>query len=179
MDINKKKGLFCLISMALLLIVSRFLLAIETGEIRGRILDEGGVGLPGVEVRATSPSLQGWRTVLSSKNGDFHFALLPVGTYALSFRLEGFTPIVQENVIVRLGQVTNITVTLKATEIKEEITVTAETPFIDKTASDTSFHLSAADLEKLPVQNRTIVDVIKLTPGVTGVRVNTRRGTAT
>ncbi|MBM3285031.1 MAG: hypothetical protein FJY81_04100, partial [Candidatus Aminicenantes bacterium] len=164
--------------MAWLLMASGFLLAIETGEIRGRVVDEHGAGLPGVEVRAASPALQGTRTALSSKNGDFHLPLLPVGAYTLAFYLEGFTPLVQENVIVRLGQVTSLTVTLRVTEIKEEITVTAEVPFIDKTGGDTSFHLTAADLERLPVQNRTIVDVIKLTPGVTGVRVNTRRGTA-
>ncbi len=179
MPITKKKGTLYLIGFFFFLTASASLLAIETGEIRGRILDEGGAGLPGVEVRAGSPALQGSRTVLSSKYGDFHLPLLPVGTYTLTFYLEGFSPLTQENVIVRLGQVTTVTVTLKMTEIKEEITVTAETPFIDKTASDTSFHLSAAELEKLPVQNRTIVDVVKLTPGVTGVRMNTRRGTAT
>lgn len=173
-----KKGPFFLITVTWFF-ASGSLLAIETGEIRGKILDQSGLGLPGVEVRATSPALQGLRTVESFRNGDFHLALLPVGTYTLSFHLEGFAPLIQENVIVRLGQVTWLNITLKATEIKEEITVTAETPFIDRTASDTSFHLTATDLESLPVQNRTIVDVVKLTPGVTGVRVNTRRGTAT
>lgn len=174
-----KKVILLLLGVTWLVILSAFPLFIETGEIRGTVVDEGGVGLPGVEIQVTSPALQGVRTVLSSRNGDFHLPLLPVGVYQLSFHLEGFTPLIQENVIVRLGQVTTVTVILKATEIQEEITVTAEIPFIDRTASDTSFHLSAADLEKLPVQNRTIVDVVKLTPGVTGVRFNTRRGTAT
>ena len=63
-------------------------------------------------------------------------------------------------------------------KIKEEIVVTASTPLIDKTSTDTSFHLNSEDLERLPSQNRTVVDAIKFTPGVTGVRVNTRRGVA-
>ena len=176
---KKKEKKVCLAAMAFVIIFSSLLQATETGEIRGKVSDDKGTSLPGVEVRASSSALQGTRTVFSSKNGEFYFPLLPVGTYTLTFLREGFTPLAEENVIVRLGQVTSLKVTMKFTEIKEEITVTAETLLIDRTASDTSFHLTTADLARLPVQNRTIVDAIKFTPGVTGVRVNTRRGTAT
>jgi len=155
------------------------LLAIETGEIQGRVIDETGMGLPAVEITAKSPSLQGQRTVFSSKDGKFHFPLLPVGNYTLSFKLEGFATVVQENVKVRLGRVTDLKITMKLSEIKEEILVVAKTPLIDKTSTDTSFHLTSEDLEKIPAQNRTVVDVVKFAPGVTGVRMNTRYGTAT
>lgn len=171
----KKRVVFCL------LILSAFvanLPGIETGDVRGSVVDEKGISLPGVEIRAVSPHLQGMRTVLSSRTGDFHIPLLPVGTYKLTFLLEGFAVVVQENVIVRLGQTTSLSVTTKISVLKEEIVVTAKTPLIDKTASDTSFHISGRDLEKMPAQNRTVVDAVKFTPGVTGVRVNTRRGRA-
>jgi len=173
----RKKVIF--LSLSLSLLFCNYILAIETGEIQGKVIDKRGSGLPGVEITAKSPSLQGQRTIFSSKDGEFHFPLLPVGNYTLSFKLEGFTPVVQENVIVRLGRVTDLEITMKLSEIKEEIIVTAKTPLIDKTSTDTSFHLSSEELEKIPVQNRTIVDVVKFTPGVTGVRLNTRRGMAT
>jgi hypothetical protein len=172
---KKRRGVFF---CGLFLLIASYSLAIETGEIKGKVLDENGAGLPGVEIRAVSPGLQGSRLILSSKNGDFHFALLPVGTYTLTFKLEGFNPVIQEKAIVRLGQVTSLSVTMKLSTIKKEIVVTAEPPLIDKTSSDTSYHLTSADLEKIPAQNRTVVDVVKFTPGVTGIRVNTRRGIA-
>ena len=153
--------------------------SVETGEIKGKVIEEGGEGLPGVEITAESPNLQGKRTVLSSQDGDFHFPILPVGNYTLTFKLEGFNPLIQEDVIVRLGQVTTLNVTLPLSQISKEIVVTAELPLIDKTSTDTSFHLTSTDLETIPSQYRTIVDAVKITPGVTGVRVNTRRGTAT
>jgi outer membrane receptor for ferrienterochelin and colicin len=68
---------------------------------------------------------------------------------------------------------------MKLSEIREEIVVVAEAPLIDKTSTDTSFHLTSKDLEKIPAQNRTVIDAVKITPGVTGVRVNTRQGNAT
>ena len=164
--------------IGLLLFCSVQVWGVETGEIKGKVTDDSGEGLPGVEITATSPHLQGKRTTLSSKAGEFHFPLLPVGEYTLNFKLEGFNPVIQENVIVRLGRVTNVSVSMEISEIRKEIVVTAETPLIDRTSTDTSFHLTNSDLETIPSLNRTVVDAVKVTPGVTGVRVNTRRGTA-
>ncbi len=155
-----------------------FLLAVETGEIRGRILDENGSGFPSVEVLVAGPNLQGQRVTISAKDGGFQFPLLPVGTYSLTIRRQGFRPAVQENVLVRLGQVTSVTVTLVPSEIRNEVTVIAQAPLIDKTSSDTSYHLTASELEKIPAQNRTVVDAVKLAPGAAGVRMNTRYGTS-
>jgi len=154
-------------------------LAIETGEIKGKVIDQTGVGLPGVEITAASPSLQGTRTILSSKEGNFHFPLLSVGKYTLTFKLQGFNTLIQENVTVRLGMVTSLDATMTMATIQQEVVVTAEPPLIDKLSTDTSYYLSASDLEKIPTQNRTVVDAVKFAPGVTGVRMNTRRGTAT
>jgi hypothetical protein len=168
--------LFCFI---LLLFLGNRVLAIETGKIQGKVLDENEIGLPGVIITISGPSLQGIRSTISSEDGDFQFSLLPVGTYSLTFGLEGFNPARYENVIVRLGQVTSVTVTMKVSEIKEEIVVTAKAPLIDKTSSDTNFNLTSLDLERLPAQNRTVIDAVKFVPGVVGVRVSTTTGTAT
>jgi hypothetical protein len=165
-----------ILSLALLAAAVGLAWAVETGEIQGRVVDEGGAGLPGVEVRAAGPSLQGVRVAVSGKDGAFRLPLLPVGSYALTFKLPGFNTLVQENVVVRLGQVTGLRAVLQVSALEREVVVTAQAPLIDATSADTSFSLSSADLEKLPAQNRTVVDAVKFAPGVTGVRVNTRRG---
>jgi len=167
-------GLLLLIT----LLLTTNLQAIETGEIRGKVTDDKGMALPGVEIKIEGPALQGIRTTITNASGEFRFPLLPVGSYTLSFNLTGMAAVVEKNVLVRLGQVTILNITMVPETLKEEIVVTAEVPLIDRTAADTSFHLSSRDLEKLPSANRTIVDVVKFTPGVSGVRVNTRRGTA-
>lgn len=153
-------------------------LGIETGEIRGKVRDEKGLALPGVEVKIQGPALQGIRTTLTTASGEFRFPLLPVGTYTLNFNLPGFSPQIEREVVVRLGQITFLEITMIPETLKEEVIVTAEIPLIDRSSVDTSFHLSSRDLQKLPSANRTIVDIVKFTPGVTGVRVNTRRGIA-
>ncbi|RLE04486.1 MAG: hypothetical protein DRJ11_01040 [Candidatus Aminicenantes bacterium] len=175
---KSNRGSFLFLLLALFLSISS-LLATETGEIKGIILSEEGSPLVGVKIVAESPALQGQRTSFSRTGGLFSLPLLPVGKYRLTFTLSGFTPVIQENVVVYLGKVTELKIIMKIAPLEEEIVVQAPSPLIDRTSADTSFHLTSEELEKLPALNRTVVDVIKLTPGVTGVRMNTRRGTST
>jgi len=150
----------------------------ETGEIKGKVTDDTGQGLPGVEITATSPALQGSRTVLSARDGSFHLPLLPVGRYVLKFKLQGFSTVIQQDTIVRLGLTTAVAVKMPQAAIENEVVVIAETPLLDRTSTDTSYRLGVTDLDKIPAQNRTIVDVVKFTPGATGVRIDTRTGTS-
>jgi hypothetical protein len=171
----KKIKFFIIFSVLFVfLIISAF--SSETGEIKGRVRDMKGNGIPGVEIILESRSLQGERTLLSSSGGEFRFSLLPIGEYTLSFYLQGFAPHILKDVIVRLGRVTDLDIILKESELEEQVTVTASAPLVDKTSADTSYYLNSRNLEKLPGQNRTIVDAVKFTPGVTGVRMNTRKG---
>ena len=52
-----------------------------TGTISGRVVSSDEAPLPGVTVTATSPNLQGDRTVVTTVNGDFVIPLLPPGDY--------------------------------------------------------------------------------------------------
>ncbi|MCP4296707.1 MAG: carboxypeptidase regulatory-like domain-containing protein, partial [Proteobacteria bacterium] len=126
-----------LILLGWIFVLAVSLMATETGEIRGKVVDETGEILPGVGITAKSASLQGVRSVLTSKNGEYHLPLLPIGRYTLTFSLEAFSSVVQENVIIRLGRVTILNTIMKLSEIKEEIIVTASSPLIDKTSIDT------------------------------------------
>ncbi|MGB8957754.1 MAG: TonB-dependent receptor, partial [Candidatus Aminicenantales bacterium] len=167
------KSLCC---CALLLLLSSVLGAEQTGEIRGKITDDKGEILPGVSITATSPSLQGMRTALSDRNGNFRLPLLPVGTYSLTFELGGFEKLSISAQDVRLGFAVDISIKLKPAAVKEEVTVTAAAPLIDKTKTDTSYRLNSDELTRVPIQSRTISEVVGLTPGVTGVRSNTISG---
>jgi len=160
----------------LVLLFSGPLSAQQTGEIRGRVADDKEEALPGVAITARSPSLQGIRSALSDKNGNFRLPLLPVGTYALNFELSGFEKVIVVDQAVRLGFTVDIPVILKLAALAEEITVTAPTPLIDKTKTDNSYRLNSDELAQIPSQARTITEVVGFTPGVTGVRVNTITG---
>ena len=166
-----------LLFLSFFLIIRGLLFSIETGEIVGKIIDEENSPLPGVTITIKGPNLLKERITYSLKDGTFRFPLLPIGTYTLTYELPGFVTVVQKKVVVRLGMTTHVLVKMKIAKVEEKITVTATPPLIDKASSDTSYRLSAEDLEVIPTLARSVADVVKFTPGVTGVRASTRRGT--
>jgi hypothetical protein len=59
-------------AVAVLLVAAGLAAAmIETGEIKGKVRDENRAGLPGAEITASGPALQGIRAVSSTADGDF------------------------------------------------------------------------------------------------------------
>jgi len=163
----------------ILMLLFGTLTAQQTGEIRGKITEEKGEVLPGVAITARSPSLQGLRTTVSDKNGFFRLPLLPIGTYSLTFELPGFEKMTLEGQDVHLGFTASLSVILKLAALKENVTVIAPNPMIDKVSADDSYRLKGDDLARIPTQARTIAEVVGFTPGVTGVRVDTQTGKGT
>jgi len=161
------------------LLLFGLLQAQQTGEIRGKIADEQGEALPGVAITAKSPKLQGVRTALSDKDGNFRLPLLPVGSYSLTCELDGFERLTTLNNEIHLGFTLSVSVILKTAAVSEEVIVTAENPLIDKINADNSYRLKGDDLARVPSQARTIEEVVSFTPGVTGVRDSTVTGTGT
>ena len=57
----------------------------------GQVTDQGGLVLPGVTVTVTSPALQLRQiAVVTDDRGEYRLGSLPIGTYEITFGLEGF-----------------------------------------------------------------------------------------
>jgi hypothetical protein len=64
----------------------------QEGQIAGTVRDTSGAVIPGVVVEATSPALiEKVRSATSDENGQYRLTNLPVGTYSVTFTLQGFT----------------------------------------------------------------------------------------
>lgn len=136
-----------------------------TGTITGTVVDAQGGLLPGVSVTASSPSLQGIRTAVTSKNGDYIIPFLPAGEYTVKFELSGFTPRVL-NLRVQLAETVPLTATLAVGGLTEQVTVTAQvnTDFTQSSTAAASY--KAEQIERLPV-GRDIRGAVLLAPGTT------------
>jgi hypothetical protein len=77
------------VAVLLLLFVSSlsFSQSRETGAITGKVTDEQGAPLPGVNLTLSGEKLMGARTTVSDANGDFRYPALPPGTYSLQAEL--------------------------------------------------------------------------------------------
>jgi outer membrane receptor protein involved in Fe transport len=134
-----------------------------TGTISGHVIDSQGLPLPGVTVNATSPNLQGVRTVTTSDNGDYVFTGLPPGTYTISFEMSGFNKL-ERTVSVAPIQTLPLDVTMGMSGVTETVTVTSSADVATNTAQvATNFKQDL--IAKLPT-TRDINSALLLAPAV-------------
>jgi hypothetical protein len=105
----------------------------------GQVTDESGAALPGVTVTATSPALQvGTVTAVTDTRGDYRLMPLPIGTYAVTYTLSGFSSVRREELRLTVGFTATVDVALKVGAIEESITVSAASPVVDITSGTTA-----------------------------------------
>src|SRR5262245_55643168 len=72
--------------------------SITAGSIRGKVGDETGAALPGVNITVSGQSLQATRSDVTDAEGNYRFSDLPVGAYKLVFELSGFNQYIREGI---------------------------------------------------------------------------------
>ena len=76
----------------------------QQGQIAGTARDAQGAVMPGVLVEVTSPALiEKVRSATTGAAGQYRITNLPVGTYSVTFTLEGFTKQQRDNVVLTTG----------------------------------------------------------------------------
>ena len=143
--------------------------ATKTGSIYGKILDDKGVPLPGVQIVLESEVLP-MQSAQSGASGSFRFANLPPGGYSVNFSIEGFTEVRQEEVRVSTGSQVQLEITMRPS-LAEEFTVIGETPVVDTKKTGTSDTYSRDYLEDVP-SARDPWTIIDQTVGIDSDRYN-------
>ncbi len=157
------------VASALLLSASLALGQASTGNIYGRLTDEQGGVLPGVSVTASGPGAP--QTAFSDPKGEFHFLNLSVGSYKVVAALQGFSTVERNDVIVNLGQNTDLKITMKLSSVSATVTVTGETPLIDPRKNVIGANYQLTELKAIPTGRDPWV-VIQQVPGVQMDRLN-------
>src|SRR5436189_288539 len=123
------------------------------GGVRGSVKDSGGV-VPGVEVTLTNEATNIKRTTVSNERGEYSFAALEPGTYALKATLQGYKTADRPG--LRVGTQTFITMdlTMEVGAIEENVTVTGAAPLIETSNASTGTVLDSTQMQTLPSSGR-------------------------
>jgi hypothetical protein len=106
--------------------------AATTGQLAGRVVDDGGVPLPGVSVTAGSPTqIGGLQTTQTDAQGWFQYPRLNPGYFTVRLELDGFLTQELTEVQVRLDRMTQVQVTLPLATFADQVVVTETTPVVD------------------------------------------------
>ncbi len=138
----------------------------QDASIIGLVTDESGAALPGVTVTAASPSLQlGSVAAVSDERGQYRLSTLPIGTYEVTYALDGFQPVRREGVRLTGGFSAKLDVALKLGSLRETITVSGSSPVVDVTSTSVSTQLTRETLELTPTSRNSISGLMAQTPG--------------
>jgi hypothetical protein len=134
----------------------------STGQISGVVRDSTGAAVAGAAVRIASTQTGLESSTTSNESGIYRFVLVPSGTYLLTTEASGFAKREVANVQVKVGQVTEINLTLGVGAVSETITVTADA--IQTTVSQPDALINEASIANLPINGRRFQDFVTLTP---------------
>jgi len=134
----------------------------QTGSIRGIVIDTDQNPFPGVVVTVAGPALIGSASDVSRDDGAFRVPALPPGTYTIIAELQGFKTVKREGIVVQVGMTVRIGITMEASSLREEVTVVGTAPIVDVGSNKITNILSSQDIQRLPIA-RDLNSLITLT----------------
>jgi hypothetical protein len=135
-------------------------------ELNGIVVDQGRAVLPGVTVTVTNEATGQERQAVSTGEGRFVIPTLLPGTYTIKAELQGFETMIRTGLVLGVGQELSVNLTLNLSGVKEEVTVTAQTPVIETTASNIGTNITSTEIDNSPSANRSQFSLMQTIPGL-------------
>jgi hypothetical protein len=150
----------------LLLLAATSVAQVTTTTIYGTVTDATGASLAGAQVTVTSTETNLSRTAPTNTQGEYRIEFLPVGTYEVEVKAEGFRKYVQKGIVMQVNQSARVDAKLEIGGATETVTVTEVVPLVDTSTAALGRTVDNAEITSLPIVNRNVYTLLDLTPGV-------------
>lgn len=137
-----------------------------SGNVAGNVTDQTGAVLPDATVTVTSLATGAKRTVVTSNEGNYFIANLPIGSYKLSVTKSGFKETSVANLVVNVESTTRFDVSMQPGEVTEVVTISAESVQVESQSGTIGEIVSGEQVRELPLNGRSFVQLTQLQPGV-------------
>ena len=137
---------------------------VTTGSLRGRVIDASSAVIVKALVEVTEESTGAVSSTVTSRQGEFVFPALKVGSYSLKAVAPGFRSSNIRRLTVQVGQTSSARIPLQLGTTSETVDVTATTPLLRTTESTVSSVVNRSLLDGLPLSGRRYTDFALLTP---------------
>src|SRR6202022_2153480 len=98
------------------------------GAVQGSVVDQTGSAVAGATVTLRNQGTNQTRTMVTNAEGIFRAGELPVGQYELRVESSGFSPYINNSIVVSVGTAVQIAVRLAPATVQQQITVSEQPP---------------------------------------------------
>lgn len=163
----------CSVALCFLLCATNLLAQGSVGTLNGTVLDASGAVVPGATVVATHVATGVETRASSTSAGAYTLPYLPSGTYSIKVSAPGFKTAVQDDVVLRVGQVLTVNISMELGAVSEEVTVKAEAPVLETGTAEIGRYISTEEYQNWPIlvgdgQRQIQSFIFSSLPGTTG-----------
>ncbi len=135
------------------------------GSIAGTVFDSSGAVVANAAIVIHNVGTNAEVQLTSDGSGFFKAPQLPAAVYTVMVKASGFAPFKEINVIVQVGQTTEVLAHLATAGTTSSVEVTGEAPILNFESPDMSSVLTQTAIENLPLNGGRWSDLALLTPG--------------
>jgi outer membrane receptor protein involved in Fe transport len=136
------------------------------GAIGGTVEDPSGAVIGNASVTIRNDATNAMIQVTADGSGNFKAPLVEPGTYTVTVNAQGFAKYTASNVIVLVGQTSNLMPQLALSSSTTQVVVTEQAPVMNLESPDFSDTLNQKAIQNIPINNRRWSALAMTTPGI-------------
>jgi hypothetical protein len=144
---------------------------VPTGTLAGTVTDASGAVVPNATVTLTNKETGAVRTLHTDAEGYYSAPSLPAGEYEVKVGAKGFSTFLRPVQVVT-GSTATINVSLQVGQTTEIVTVTDAAAALNYESNTVQGVVSRQQIDNLPLNGRSFLNLAQLEPGVTVVQGN-------
>jgi hypothetical protein len=161
-----KRGLlFLLLPLVFSLPMSLTVVAQSTATLQGTVTDSKGAVVPNATVTARNKSTSFERTTQTDTDGNYQIAALPVGSYNIEVKAQGFKTQVADQLPIEVARMVVQNFQMDVGAISETVLVSSEASVIESATTSVGTVINQRTVQEIPLNGRHFVDLGLLIPG--------------
>jgi len=141
----------------------------DTALLRGTVMDASKGIVPGATVTMTNNGTKISQKTITDGMGRYIFNALPPASFTATVEMQGFKTLIQPNIVLRVGQQSDLDFTLAVGAVTQTVEVTGAAPLVNTVSAALGTEVTNRYISEMPLMDRQIVNLSFLAPGVTTV----------
>src|SRR5262245_2290560 len=151
--------------LLLMLLGLRVVAQTDRAAISGTVTDPSGAVVPDARIEVVSATTGLHRETTTAITGTYEIPGLPIGTYKLTIKKEGFKPFVLQQVDLSLGETRTVDAHLAVGTEADLVDVIASVENLNRTSAEVGGVIESQQISDIPVSGRNWATLMLLTPG--------------